>query len=43
MMYLYEGGNIFGDGDIPKEYVKGVVDYVQADLPSGIKAIPDIG
>ena len=42
-MYLYEGGNIFGDGDIPKEYVKGVVDYVQADLPSGIKAIPDIG
>jgi len=43
MMYLYEGGNIFGDGDIAKEYVKGVVDHVQLDLPSGIKAIPDIG
>lgn len=43
MMYLYEGGNIFGDGDIPREYVKGVVDRVQADLPTGIKAIPDIG
>lgn len=42
-MYLYEGGNIFGDGDIAKEYVKGVVDHVQLDLPSGIKAIPDIG
>jgi len=43
MMYLYEGGNIFGDGDIAKEYVKGVVDHVQLDLPSGINAIPDIG
>jgi hypothetical protein len=43
MMHLYEGGNIFGDGDIPKEYVRGVVDRVQLDLPSGIKAIPDIG
>ena len=43
MMYLYEGGNVFGDGDIPKEYVRGVVDHVQLDLPSGIKAIPDIG
>lgn len=43
MMYIYEGGNIFGDGDIPKEYVKGVVDTVQANLPQGIRAIPDIG
>lgn len=43
MMHLYEGGNIFGDGDIAKEYVKGVVDTVQANLPTGIKAIPDIG
>ncbi len=43
MMYLYEGGNIFGDGSIAKEYVKGVVATVQADLPTGIKAIPDIG
>ena len=40
---LYEGGNIFGDGDIAKEYVRSVVDHVQLDLPSGIKAIPDIG
>lgn len=42
-MYVYESGNIFGDGDIAKEYVKGVVQHVQRDLPSGIKAIPDIG
>lgn len=43
MMKLYEGGNVFGDGDIPKEYVAGVVNRIQLDLPSGIKAIPDIG
>lgn len=43
MMYIYEGGNIFGDGDIAKEYVAGIVKTVQRDLPSGIKAIPDIG
>lgn len=43
MMYLYEGGNIFGDGDIPKQYVSGIVNHVQLDMPSGIKAIPDIG
>ena len=43
MMHLYEGGNVFGDGDIPKQYVRGVVDRVQLDMPSGIKAIPDIG
>lgn len=43
MMHVYEGGNIFGDGDIAREYVKGVVQTVQRDLPSGIKAIPDIG
>jgi hypothetical protein len=43
MMHVYEGGNIFGDGDIAKEYVQGVVQHVQRDLPSGIKAIPDIG
>lgn len=42
-MYLYEGGNIFGDGDIPKQYVQGIVNHVQLDMPSGIKAIPDIG
>jgi hypothetical protein len=42
-MHLYEGGNVFGDGDIPKEYVAGVVNNIQLDLPSGIKAIPDIG
>ena len=42
-MHLYEGGNVFGDGDIPKQYVRGVVDRVQLDMPSGIKAIPDIG
>lgn len=34
---------MFGDGDIPKEYVAGVVNRVQLDMPSGIKAIPDIG
>ena len=43
MMYLYEDGNIFGDGPIRKEYVSGVVDTVQANLPQGIKAIPHIG
>lgn len=43
MMHLYEGGNIFGDGDIPKENVPNIVNHVQLDLPSGIKAIPDIG
>jgi hypothetical protein len=43
MMHVYEGGNIFGDGDIAKEYVAGVVKHVQRDLPGGIKAIPDIG
>lgn len=43
MMYLYEGGNIFGDGDIPKEYVKSIVTMVQRELPNEIKAIPDIG
>lgn len=43
MMYLYEGGNVFGDGDIPREYVHGIVSRVQLDLPSGVKAIPDIG
>jgi hypothetical protein len=42
-MYIYEGGNIFGDGDIAKEYVAGVVKTVQRDMPAGIKAIPDIG
>lgn len=43
MMHIYEGGNIFGDGDIAKEYVAGVVKTVQRDMPTGIKAIPDIG
>jgi hypothetical protein len=43
MMHLYEGGNIFGDGDIPKEAVQGIIAHVQADLPSGLKAIADIG
>lgn len=43
MIHLYEGGNVFGDGDIPKQYVAGVVNNIQLDLPSGIKAIPDIG
>lgn len=43
MIYLYEGGNVFGDGDIPKEYVKGIIAHVQKDLPNDIKAIPDIG
>lgn len=43
MMHLYEGGNVFGDGPIPREYVRGIVDRVQLDMPSGIKAIPDIG
>jgi hypothetical protein len=43
MMHIYEGGNIFGDGDIAQEYVKGVVQTVQRSLPSGIRAIPDIG
>lgn len=43
MMHIYEGGNIFGDGDIAKEYVQGVVKAVQRDMPTGIKAIPDIG
>jgi len=42
-MYLYEGGAIFGDGAIPKQYVAGIVNHVQLDMPSGIKAIPDIG
>lgn len=42
-MHLYEGGNVFGDGDIPKQYVRGIIDRVQLDMPSGIKAIPDIG
>jgi hypothetical protein len=42
-MYLYEGGNIFGDGDIPKQAVQGIVNHVQLDMPSGIKAIPNIG
>lgn len=43
MIKLQEGGNVFGDGDIPKQYVAGVVNRVQLDMPSGIKAIPDIG
>lgn len=42
-MKIYEGGNVFGDGDIPKQYVRGVIDRLQLDMPSGIKAIPDIG
>lgn len=42
-MILLEGGAIFGDGAIPKQYVAGIVNHVQLDLPSGIKAIPDIG
>jgi hypothetical protein len=42
-MFLYEGGNIFGDGAIPKQYVQGIVNHVQLDMPSGIKAIPNIG
>lgn len=41
--FIIEGGNIFGDGDIPKEYVKGIVAHVQQDLPQGVQAIPDIG
>jgi hypothetical protein len=43
MINIYESGNVFGDGDIAKKYVRGVVDHVQLDLPSGIRAIPDIG
>lgn len=42
-MYLYEGGAIFGDGAIPKQYVAGIVNHVQLDMPSNIKAIPNIG
>lgn len=43
-MYLYEGGNVFdGTVDIPKEYVASIVKTIQRELPSGVKAIPDIG
>jgi hypothetical protein len=42
-LQLYEGGNVFGDGPISKQYVRGIVDRIQLDMPSGIKAIPDIG
>lgn len=41
--FITEGGNIFGDGDIPREAVKGIIAHVQKDLPQGIQAIPDIG
>ncbi len=37
------GGKVFGDGDIPKEYVKDIVELTQRALPTGIRAIPDIG
>ena len=43
-MILFEGGNIWQDTvDIPKEYVPAIVDLIKAELPDGIKAIPDIG
>lgn len=40
---ITEGGNVFGGGDIPKQAVTGVINHVQLDMPSGIRAIPDIG
>lgn len=40
---ITEGGNVFGGGDVPKQAVAGIVNHVQLDMPSGVKAIPDIG
>jgi hypothetical protein len=43
-MILLEGGNIWNDTiDIPKEYVPEIVELIQAELPSKIKTIPNIG
>lgn len=43
MIKITEGGNVFGGGDIPKSAVPSIVNTVQLGMPSGIKAIPDIG
>jgi len=40
---ITEGGNVFGGGDIPKQFVVDIINRVRVDMPSGIKAIPDIG
>lgn len=41
---LNEGGNVFPDvTDIPREYVKGVVQQVRREIPSGVEAHADIG
>lgn len=43
-MYLYEGGNVFDNTEpVAKEDVPTVVDTVKRELPSALKAIPDIG
>jgi hypothetical protein len=44
MMYLYEGGNVFDNTEpVAKEDVPTVVGTVTRELPSSLKAIPDIG
>jgi len=44
MMYLYEGGNVFDNTEpVAKEDVPTVVGTVTRELPSALKAIPDIG
>ena len=43
-MYLYEGGNVFDNTEpVAKEDVPTVVGKVTRELPSALKAIPDIG
>jgi hypothetical protein len=43
-MYLYEGGNVFDNTEpVAKEDVATVVGTVTRELPSGLKAIADIG
>jgi hypothetical protein len=43
-MYLYEGGNVFDNTEpVAKEDVPTVVGTVTRELPSALKAIPDIG
>ena len=43
-MYLYEGGNVFDNTEpVAKDDVATVVGTVTRELPSALKAIPDIG
>lgn len=43
MIFLNESGNVFGDGAVAREFVRGIVEQVKSELPNRVDVVPDIG